>query len=81
MTPVPGGSGPFDFMAYPGTDGRAVYFNGADEANHQGVYGGTGGALTTLADWTTPIPDATGVFQGFNRRDCSIGIDCASWRW
>ena len=67
VTPVPGGSGPFDFMAYPCTDGQRVYFNGADEANHQGVFGGTGGALTTLADWTTPIPGASGVFEDFNR--------------
>ena len=73
VTPVPGGTGPFDFMAYPCTDGQRVYFNGADEAGHQGVFGGRGGALTTLADWTTPIPGASGVFEDFNRPRVSQG--------
>ena len=73
VTPVPGGTGPFYFMAYPCTDGQRVYCNGADEAGHQGVFGGTGGALTTLADWTTPIPGASGVFEDFNRPQANQG--------
>ncbi len=73
VTPVPGGTGPFDFMAYPGTDGQAVYFNGADQANRYGVFGGTGGALTTLVDWTTPIPGASGTFELINRPNANLG--------
>lgn len=73
VTPVPGGSGPFDFMAYPGTDGMKVYFNGADEAGHFGIFGGTGGALTTLADWTMPIPGASGLFEFINRPNANLG--------
>ena len=72
-TPVPGGTGTFDLMTYPGTDGQTVYFNGADQAGRSGVFGGTGGPLTTVADWTTPIPGASGSFEFINRPNVNSG--------
>ena len=72
-TPVPGGTGTFGLMTYPGTDGQTVYFNGADQAGRSGVFGGTGGPLTTVADWTTPIPSVGGSFEFVNRPNVSSG--------
>ncbi len=73
-TPVPGGTGNFDFMGYPVTDGQRVYFNGADADGHVGVFGGTGGTLVTVADWNTLLPGTNETFTSFARPHVYQGV-------
>jgi hypothetical protein len=69
-TPVPGGSGNFDFFVGPSTgpsiSGGIVAFNGGTSGGAtQGVYIGSGGPLSRIADTSTPIPGGSGNFTGF----------------
>ena len=71
-TPVPGGSGNFDFIFgdhryVPSLDnGQIVFLGGADISAQSGVYRGSGPtALNVVADRNTPVPGGSGNFVDF----------------
>lgn len=67
-TIVPGTTAPFQIFGLPSIDNGVVGLTGS-RINGQpftaGVYIGSGGPLTTIADHFTPIPSGTGNFIGF----------------
>ncbi len=67
-TPVPGGSGNFVFFGNPSFDGSNVAFLGVDSSFvSSGIYvADSTGALTVIADTTTPVPGGTGNFVLFS---------------
>ena len=66
-TPIPGGSGNFAFLGNPSFDGSNVAFIGYDSTfTFHGIYVvDSAGALSVIADTTTPAPGGTGHFVQF----------------
>ncbi len=60
-TPIPGGTGDFTgFAVAPALSGSTAAFFGLGSGIQEGLYTGTGGTLTTIADTNTTIPGGTG---------------------
>jgi hypothetical protein len=66
-TVVPGTAFTFDRFGLPACDGQAVGFSGFRDFNptNAGMYRGSGGPLTVVADRTTPQPGQPGNFVSF----------------
>ncbi len=67
-TVVPGTSAPFQRFGVPSLENGVVAFTGYRDFPAPltaGVYSGSGGPLTTIADHMTPVPGSTGFFTGF----------------
>jgi hypothetical protein len=62
-TPIPGGTGTFDFFTFPAIGPRVVFY--AAGRTDLGIYAGGPGALGVLYDTRTPIPGGTGNFADF----------------
>jgi hypothetical protein len=77
-TPVPGGSGSFTSLgAFPGVSATTVAFEGGGSTS-SGVYTGTGGALTKVADTSTAIPGGSlGNFTAFGTSEAIAGATVA----
>ncbi|MFM9994272.1 MAG: hypothetical protein ACKVU4_00565 [Phycisphaerales bacterium] len=73
-TIVPGSSVPFSVFELPSIDGGIVAFPGyaGTTSGPAGVYTGSGGALTTIADRSTAVPGGVGNFTGF-------GLGTSTW--
>ena len=74
-TSVPGQTGPVS--AYSGftpvTHNGSFYFTGYGPEG-SGIYVKQSGTLSVVADYTTPVPDGSGTFQGFNSLNVKNGI-------
>ncbi len=67
-TPVPGTTAGFQRFDAPAISNGLVGVAGYHDLplpTTAGIYTGSGGPLTTVADFTTPIPGGTGNFTGF----------------
>lgn len=73
-TPIPGGTGTFEYLNSPSLSDESVAFSGGifdqDTSGRnvpvgRGIYTSTGGVLNVIADTSTPIPDGTGIFEAF----------------
>jgi hypothetical protein len=68
LTPIPGGVGSFNqFYEAPSLSNGSVAFSGGTIAGQRGVYLFRDGALTRVADRTTPVPGGSGNFSSFNQ--------------
>ena len=68
-TPIPGGTGNFaGFRFDPSIDSGSTAFAGGDTTGplFRGVYTEIGGALSVVADSSTPVPGGTGNFSSFD---------------
>ena len=67
QTPVPGGTGNFNFFGGPpALDGNTVVFPASGfNPRQEGIYASTEGTLTTIADLGTPVPGGSGSFFYF----------------
>jgi hypothetical protein len=65
-TPIPGGTGNFNFFTFPVIAGGRVSFHGAGSGGQEGIYSSTGGVLSVNYSQQTPIPGGTGNFTGFS---------------
>lgn len=67
-TSIPGGTGNFENFDKepPSIDAGTIAFVGTGASSQSGVYSGTGGALTVLADTSTPVPGEAGNFTSFD---------------
>ncbi len=74
QTQMPGTTSNFGLVSSPdvAADGTVVFqgANGPGSSPHRGIYTGNGGALTTIADTNTVMPNSTGMFD--NLRTPSI---------
>jgi hypothetical protein len=78
--PGPGWA-PNVYFGAPGVDAGVVAFHAVDLSTGSfGIYTGSGGALTTVADTTTPIPGGSGAFSGFTNPSISAG-NVAFYGW
>jgi hypothetical protein len=66
-TAIPGGSGNFTSLIGSVASGRNVAFVGSGNAAQQGVYVWRAGALSRVADRTTPLPSGAGKMTNMNR--------------
>jgi hypothetical protein len=66
-TPIPGGTGTFNFFTFPAIDGLRVAFQGADREGQRGIYTSTDGILSVRYDRQTPVPAGSGTFSDFTR--------------
>ncbi len=64
-TAIPGGTGNFAGFGDPAISGSTVVFTGGSSSGQAGIYTGTGGPLTTIADKNTAIPGGIGNFTGW----------------
>src|SRR5690242_11752891 len=66
-TPVPGYTAAFEEFQVPSVDGGVIAFHGrrAAQPTTAGIYLGSGGPLTVIADRTMPIPQGVGNFISF----------------
>jgi hypothetical protein len=65
-TPVPSRPTTFEQFSDPALDGGIVAFDGLEtNFGYGGVYTGTGGNLTTVADFSSPVPEGQGTFMAF----------------
>ena len=62
-SPSGGSFSVFDY--YPTIDGHSVAFYGQTSGTTKGIYVGSGGGLTKIADNSTPIPGGSGIFTAF----------------
>lgn len=71
-TPIPNGSGNFDFLSDPSLDDGAVAFSGSRsdpetfETLEAGIYTSVGGELNVVADFNTSVPDSNAEFCQFD---------------
>lgn len=71
-TPIPSGSGNFDFLSDPSLDDGAVAFSGSRsdpetfETLEAGIYASVGGELNVVADFNTSVPDSNAEFCQFD---------------
>jgi hypothetical protein len=65
-TTVPGSPSNFEFFSIPSIAGENVVFKAAEASSgEEGIYKSVGGALSVVADTTTPIPGGSGNFDVF----------------
>src|SRR4051794_36626228 len=65
-TAIPGGTDNFAATGAPAVSGGVVTFRGTGSSGQQGLYSGSGGALTRLVDLNTAIPGGTGNFTSIS---------------
>jgi hypothetical protein len=65
-TPIPGGTGNFNFFTFPVIAGGRVAFHGGGSGGQEGIYSSTGGVVSLNYGQQTPIPGGTGNFTGFS---------------
>jgi hypothetical protein len=65
QTPIPSGTGNFNFVSAPAVQGANMVFVGSGSSNQEGVYTDIGGSLQAVANLNTPIPGGTGNFTSF----------------
>ena len=75
---IPGGTGNFKGFGPTGGsvatfDGTRVAFKGFDSSDQNGVYTGSGGPVSLVADQNTPIPGRTGTFTNFGNGAIGAG--------
>ncbi len=74
FTKIADSSTPAAFFGAPGVDAGIVAFRAIDlSLGKSGVFTGSGGALTTIADESTPIPGGTDTFRYFTNPSISAG--------
>ncbi len=67
-TLIPGTDEPFvGLNNVPELEGNTVAFRGTGSSGHEGIYMSRNGVLEVVADVSTPVPEATGTFAGFDR--------------
>lgn len=75
-TPIPSGTGNFNFFHTANLNNGNVVFSGGrstlGETSQEGVYLQNDGSLSLIADLNTPIPDGTENFFGFNSSGIAI---------
>lgn len=64
-TPVPGGTGNFDFMTFPTASYGTVAFNGAGKGQASNLYSSTNGKLILALPVGAAIPSTGGTFTSF----------------
>lgn len=65
-TPVPGGTGNFDFMTFPMASYGTVAFDGAGKGQQASLYSSTNGRLILALPVGAAIPSTGGNFTGFS---------------
>jgi hypothetical protein len=71
-TPVPGMGGTFSAFGAPMIAGTSIAFHAQGTNGSDGIYLGTGGSVSVVADLTTPVPGGSGTFQTFFLNDPSM---------
>lgn len=75
-TPMPGGTGNFDFFGNPWLAGGEIAFRAlrfAGNAIEEGIFAWSEGTLRRVADLSTPVPGGTGHFIGFGGTNMLLG--------
>jgi hypothetical protein len=62
-TPIPGGTGNFNFFTFPVISEGRVAFQGAGSGSQTGIYTSSAGVLSAAYTQQTPIPSGTGNFN------------------
>jgi hypothetical protein len=62
-TPIPGGSGNFNYFLPMAISGDNVAFEGEGSSGQHGIYLFNGTTLIKVADFSTPIPSGSGNFH------------------
>lgn len=71
-TPIPGGTGAFEYVDQPMSDGASVVFRGGTLSS-VGLYLGRGSSLSVVADTATEIPGYPGTFGFLEQADLDAG--------
>ncbi len=72
-TPIPDGSGTFSGFGLVSVDGGQIGFEGSGLSGQSGIYRDGVGALTTIVNTNTAVPDGTGTFTIFNNSSLAGG--------
>ncbi len=75
LIPVPNGGGNFSVTGTPSLqNGRVAFYGGESGLAQSGIYSWQSGALSIIADKSTPIPSGSGTFTSFANASLDAGL-------